>query len=79
MKLTPWFPAEVKPVHQGTYEVDDDDGIPGSWYAYWDGWKFGYRHYDPEIAFRLRDRHTDCNHMTKWRGLAKPPKKAKAE
>ena len=71
MKLTPWFPANVKPVRAGVYEVKEDD--PPAWYRRWDGecWYVGDA--TPEraaqetivLASWLR---------APWRGLAEEPK-----
>lgn len=73
MKMTPWFPADVTPVHVGVYEVDDHDGMGGQWWAYWDGKKFCYRcHFDWQDAFDKRNEKTDCPALTSWRGLASP-------
>lgn len=36
MKHTPWFPANVKPVRAGVYEVRKKP--PWSWYRYWIRW-----------------------------------------
>jgi hypothetical protein len=76
-KLTPWFPAHVVPVRIGVYEVDDEDGIDGPWYAYWDGRKFGFRCWKgPQEAFNYRYDKTYLSEFSKWRGLAEDPAKA---
>lgn len=59
MKLTPWFPPEVKPVHKGQYRVKDRAVTRLLWTG--DEWrtvKYGFTVADPVI----------------WRGLAKQPK-----
>ena len=71
--LTPWFPAKVKPVHEGVYEVDDKDGMTGTWYAFWDGKKFGYRTQNTDISFSTRYCETNCAKRVSWRGLAVKP------
>jgi len=73
-KLTPWFSAEVKPVHIGVYQVDDGDDIDGEWYAYYDGSRFGYRCWiSAEDAYQSRMAKTDCKPMVAWRGLVVKP------
>lgn len=80
MKLSIWFPHYVLPAHIGVYEVDDCDGLDGPWYAYWDGKKFGYRSWiGPDAAYSMRNDPTSCRETAQWRGLAEPPKKAKAK
>lgn len=70
--LTPWFPAKVKPIHIGVYEVDMFSGK--SIYAYWDGKKFGYRTFgSQQRAFEQRNMATSCPALTTWRGLAEKP------
>jgi hypothetical protein len=41
MKMTEWFPAEIKPVHAGVYETRDELGI--RWFSAWRGdvWIWG--------------------------------------
>ena len=41
MKLTPWFPGDVKPVHIGVYERRLKFR-PGVYYSQWDGEKWYY-------------------------------------
>lgn len=72
-QLTDWFPADVKPVHIGCYQVDDKDCFPGSWYAYWDGFKFCYRGQTPQDAFQEKDCVTGLEPLVLWRGLAEKP------
>lgn len=66
-KLTPWFPADVKPVHVGWY--DRDWGAWGETNDYWDGanWHFG-------SLGGKKTLQTEDNIGLKWRGLANPPK-----
>jgi hypothetical protein len=68
MKLTPWFPAHVKPAYPGVYEVKDPDLI---WYRKWDGkrWCLGSRY--PDCA--ANNGGMSMKELP-WRGLAKPPK-----
>lgn len=59
-KLTPWFPADVKPVHVGVYEVRGSNHM---WL--WNGSLWCSAGKIPWI----------CQGQYKvWRGLANPPK-----
>ena len=68
MKLTPWFPPEIKPAYPGVYEVS---WTRGRFYRRWDGkrWCVGSRY--PERAANNVGTPTD---ERSWRGLAEPPK-----
>lgn len=68
MKLTPWFPASVKPVRVGVYRVES-----GGWYAYWNGRKFGWRDLTPSKAYANRNEATLCTKLASWCGLAEKP------
>lgn len=75
MKLTPWFPAIVKPVRAGVYEVRKKP--PWSWYRYWDGkcWYLGGK--TPMAAKNYADMagsRLDETPPEPWRGLAEEPK-----
>lgn len=67
--LTEWFGPDAPPVRVGVYEVDDEDGIDGRWFSYWDGRKFGFRAEDPAEAADCRHVHTDCARLVRWRGV----------
>lgn len=64
-KLTRWFPADVKPVHNGKYQVQDVN-TGDAFHAYWHTgyWRFSNR--GNAAMFMHQDR--------KWRGLAQDPK-----
>jgi len=71
MKLTPWFPAKVKPVRAGVYEIQEDE-LP-VWYRRWDGknWYVG----DPTPEGAAQERTILASWFrAPWRGLAKEPK-----
>lgn len=80
IRLTEWFPADVKPVRVGVYEVNDNNAYEFPMYAYWDGVRFGYRTVDSfgegavERAFRFRNAKTTLPALVPWRGLAEQPK-----
>ena len=59
LKLTEWFPTDVEPVREGSYQVNDDKNPtwPFPTYATWDGQKWS----DDSIK--------------QWRGLAEDPSK----
>ena len=75
MKLTPWFPPDVKPVHVGVYETLEATCFP-NWYDIWDGknWWIGGK--TPKSAMK---NHQDEPRLliqsapVKWRGLAEKP------
>lgn len=82
-QLTDWFPADVKPVRKGVYQVRDSGGYAISLtvgFAYWDGNKFGFRAFMPrtdtgniERAYDLRTLPTSWPALVPWRGLAEKP------
>lgn len=79
-KLTPWFPADVKPVHAGVYEIKDSNR---PCYAFWRGDGWGYASWTKpnekaiemcaEDGFRLRDGDWIDDECRSWRGLAVKP------
>ena len=66
-KLTPWFPASVKPAREGVYQCNYDGSaifrlfLRGDWYCYG---------HTAEEAARTRVR---SDNAAKWRGLAVKP------
>ena len=79
MKLTPWFPADVKPVHVGVYEIYENKRSERRTFKHWNGrfWGFASRTImDAQNADALGP---SIIQKCKWRGLAEPPKKAKAK
>jgi len=69
MKLTPWYPAHVKPVRKGVYEMDAWD----SWFRYWDGKHWYCGAFTPEDAYEeWLDGRTIADADFDWRGLASP-------
>lgn len=73
MKLTEWFGPEVKPTIIGVYQVDDEDGMNGDWFAFWDGHSFRHRNETAKEAYEYRSFRTCCEPLVKWRGLAEKP------
>ena len=71
MKLTPWYPPEVKPVRKGVYEVCFT-ALP--WYRYWDGRFWWNGSFSPFDAFNRRaERFVNGECKDDWRGLAEEP------
>jgi hypothetical protein len=70
MKLTPWFPAHVKPVYPGVYEIQSDSI---NWYRRWDGnrWFVGATTKESAAVETIPFFGTPD---APWRGLAEPPK-----
>jgi len=72
MKLTPWFPPDVKPVRSGVYERQMPDG----WgkYSYWNAkekW-WGAWGWTIEIATKNAKYQSSLQYQ-RWRGLAEKP------
>ena len=72
MKLTPWFPPEVKPVRKGVYEIRDDS-LGMTFYAYWSGYFFGGGMCERQDAADARWAFTINDSVSAWRGLAEKP------
>ncbi len=64
MKLTEWFPADVKPVRPGYYSVKYTSPTIGDFPAWFDG---TYWRLFPESTKRFK------NQSREWRGLAEKP------
>ncbi len=84
--LTPWFPPDVKPVHEGVYQIEDyplnDEYEQILCYACWrDGgwgyssWATGQEGIDmcTEDWFRSNDGSWLTERGCRWRGLNKQP------
>ena len=69
-EVTEWFPADIKPVHIGVYQVHDV-GFHENWYAYWDGVKFRARYFTPDLAYNKRNTIEDWVVLHRWRGIVK--------
>ncbi len=70
-KLTPWFPADVKPVRVGVYLVKSPLLLTGG-FSYWDGKRWGW------ICYTRRDAAAEkvypgASQDKQWRGLAEKP------
>lgn len=77
MKKTPWFPAAVKPIHEGVYETFSPTyGEPG-WFSRWDGKKWGaaFNARCDERSIKLAAGYDQpaTRQDRRWRGLAQKP------
>jgi hypothetical protein len=71
-KLTPWFPADVKPVRVGVYQTKVD-ALPGErFYNYWDGGSWHGGESTPAVAYKHCDYQPDG--VDYWRGLSRKPR-----
>lgn len=73
MKLTPWFPLSVKPVHVGWYETRMLKRFVG--HSFWDGIKWSGTYFGEswtEINLRSINFYGAIQNK-KWRGLAEKP------
>ena len=81
-KLTPWFAGCVKPARPGVYlatvlmnsKLDDSRGL----YRYWNGKHWCKPADTPTAAVHPSMLSRAYFRIMYWRGLAKPPKSAKA-
>jgi hypothetical protein len=77
MKLTAWFPADVKPVHAGVYETQSPVfEYEENWYSFWDGVQWGqsyHRLHGEAVDAAYRNRRPTCYQDHPWRGLAEKP------
>ncbi len=71
MKLTEWFPGDVKPVRKGVYQKMCGHGKELG-YQYWDGANWGYWEETPDAAVRERGKAVETE-FEEWRGLAEKP------
>lgn len=73
-KVTPWFPADVKPVRPGVYERDMESvGLRGyGQWSHWDGERWGGYGADKKIAMRNAESPSAYQSIP-WRGLARKP------
>lgn len=72
-KLTPWFPAHIKPVHIGVYQRGHDWQRSGFRYWYWNGnfWETG-GWATAELAAEHKRTLLTSQPDLEWRGLISP-------
>jgi len=66
VKKTAWFPAHIRPVRKGVYEIKR----PRTTYAYWNGQFWSYEERWINFASEMRLTHSTEQYKT-WRGLTK--------
>lgn len=71
-KLTPWFPADVKPVRVGVYKARLTKNPEVSGFGFWDGRRWGWLHNTEQRA--MTDDLEGSSQNKEWRGLASDPK-----
>ena len=73
-QMTPWFPADVKPVRVGLYEIQTTTAWR-PYYAYWSGKQWGLIAAHPTSARWKTIAFTDGAYQEKiWRGFTKEQK-----
>jgi hypothetical protein len=70
MKLTDWFPGDVKPALTGLYQREYGNDWLTKLPDYWDGRVWRYKRPEGLIA---------TNQERRWRGLAEDPAKVKSK
>ena len=72
MKLTPWFPPDVKPVRVGWYHTgcDSDNPINSGGESAYNWWWDGHGWHDYPNGYPSRDQNRY------WRGLSENPEKS---
>ena len=74
MKLTPWFPPKIKPVHVGVYQREHCEPDQAR-FAYWNGRYWCLWGFDtPDAAMDFGNLYTRAIvRHARWRGLAEKP------
>lgn len=80
-RLTPWFPASVKPVHVGYYEVRNESymhwnskgRLVGRKSRYWNGKKWLTTDPKGHLGFISEPSIMGSHPSQQWRGLAEKP------
>jgi len=75
MKLTEWYPGDVKPARPGVYETRIKGDIR-QWFQHWNGEYFGYSSPSTFGAYASRSSKSIFD-FCEWRGLAHNPKGSK--
>lgn len=71
MKLTPIFPAHIKPVRVGVYKVTGFiPEMPPSYYSYWNGKRWSVYLYTVADAFHNRSTRSAIQNK-RWQGVLK--------
>ena len=75
MRLTPWFPSDVKPKRRGVYKTQYFLDEPG--YSYWNGAMWTGTQTNIKEAHGVRNKdfyYSEFIQEKKWRGLTKETK-----
>ena len=68
MKLTEWYPENIKPVRIGVYNTSGYEA--SNVYQYWDGSRWAY--YMPSVEKAIQSKRSRSHQQNvKWRGIAK--------
>lgn len=74
MNLTPWYPARIKPLRSGVYEVRwHGDGSRWRW-CYWTGSEWANTGTNKAEAAARKTWTNGAVQSKSWRGLAEEPK-----
>ena len=68
VKLTPWYPPEIQPAHEGVYERDEDGSLR---YSCWVYGRWSTSSPWPEFALKQRWGASNRQYLP-WRGRSKP-------
>lgn len=70
MKLTDWYPGDVKPYRKGVYERKYKYGKS---YNYWDGknWFIGAANVIAALSYKYHKHGISCAGNVPWRGVRK--------
>lgn len=79
MKLTPYFPSDVKPVHIGVYEIYENRRNERPTFKHWNGKFWGFASRTIEDAQCSDTLGPSCIQKCQWRGVAKLPENPKAK
>jgi hypothetical protein len=71
LKMTAWYPGNVRPAHVGVYETAPQHGH--KWFKFWNGSWWGYAANNVQRAFEWRDVRS-AHQCDDWRGLTAPAK-----
>lgn len=71
-KLTPWFPANIKPVHEGVYQTKIHAGDKSGGFQYWNGFSWRFWGIDAQDAYYCKEARSGFNQgAIQWRGLTR--------
>jgi len=70
MKMTPWYPPEIRPMRVGEYECHSNER------RWFDGnlWSCAYLPHEPSFIKQAERQQVSSYQEITWRGLAEEPK-----